>query len=146
MNIFVGKRFLAPTKSNTAISSGVGREFGQPLLYPKAKLWSVSQVSPEQHSKILDLQITHCSCPCTTTVFRGDWHLGNAAGVRWLGSRGYPSDPNHFLITTAAKHFSQTPSCKSFASSFLLQATQGFRDIFILFIDHGSKSLMVSTY
>ena len=25
---------------------------------------------------MLDLQMTHCSCPCTTTVFRGDCHLG----------------------------------------------------------------------
>jgi len=48
----------------------------QPLWYPTAKLWSVSQVSPEQHSKMFDLQVTHCSCPWTTTVFRGDWHLG----------------------------------------------------------------------
>ena len=47
-----------------------------PLLYPTLRLWSVSHVSPEQHSKMLDLQVTHCSCPCTTTVCRGDWHLG----------------------------------------------------------------------
>jgi len=44
----------------------------------------------------------------------GIW--GNAADVRWLGLKGYPSAFIHFLITTAAKHFSQTPSCRSFAS------------------------------
>jgi len=57
-----------------------------PRLYPTAKLWSVSQVSPEQHSKMLDLQITHCSCPCTTTVFRGDWHLGQRS---WCALAGF---------------------------------------------------------
>ena len=29
-----------------------------PLLYPAAKLRSVSHVSPEQHSKMFDLQVT----------------------------------------------------------------------------------------
>lgn len=29
---------------------------------------------------MLDLQTTHCSSPWTTTVFKGDWHLGH----RWM--------------------------------------------------------------
>jgi len=43
-----------------------------PRLYPTLKLWPVSQVSPEQHSKMFDLQTAHRSCPCTTTVLSGD--------------------------------------------------------------------------
>jgi len=43
-------------------------------------------VSPEQHSNMLDLQITHCSWPCTTTVLNSDWHLGQRWRLLFDGS------------------------------------------------------------
>ena len=58
---------------------------------------------PKQHSKMLDLQTAHCSCPCTTTVFSGDWHLGHrwsrcnirfGIGIYWQDSSG--KDQNRF--------------------------------------------------
>ena len=75
------------------------------LLYPTARLWSVSQVSPEQHSKMLDLQIVHCSCPCTTTVLKVNWHLGQRClvillGFRWLSIPSNLVQINHVQIKT----------------------------------------------
>lgn len=58
--------------------------------------------------------IAHAHVRLQCSVVTDIW--GNAADVRWLGLRGYPFALSHFLITTAAKHCSQKPSCKSFAS------------------------------
>jgi len=61
------------------------------LLYPTAKLWSVSHVSPEQHSKMFDLQVKHIAnahAQQLCSVVTGIW--GIVADVRWLGLEGYP--------------------------------------------------------
>ena len=50
------------------------------LLYPSAKLWSVTQVSPVQHSMMLDLQYAQASWPCTTIVCNG----AAQRGQRWI--------------------------------------------------------------
>ena len=63
---------------------------------------------------MLDLQMTHCSCPCTTTVFRGDWHLGQRcwctlAGFKRLSIRFYPFLNHHssqaLLTSTIMQEF-----------------------------------------
>jgi hypothetical protein len=61
------------------------------LLYPSAKLWSVTQVSPVQHSMMLDLQCAQASWPCTTIVCNGAAQRGQRwiwalAGCAWLST------------------------------------------------------------